>query len=319
MKGRRINLVKSKKTSVVVAVYNGERYLLEQLESIRQQTFVVDEVILCDDRSTDRSAEIIRNFIDQYQLDAKWSLYINDKNLGYADNFHLAVLKAKGEVIFFCDQDDIWINTRIEEMVHIMNVNPRIQLLGSEYIPFYESEDAPVVKDKALTKMTGDHLVELIKLNNRTIFIGCEGCTMCMRRSFIQRVAPLWLMGLPHDEYVWKMALCEEGCYIYHAPTLKRRFHSGNVSKHKMRDKEKRILFLQKLLVSHQQMLLYAEERKLPIHDRKLIQKNITSVKLRIGMLKDKKILNSIRLILSYSRYFHSRKSIPVEFIMAIR
>ena len=74
------------KISLIMAVYNGEKYLIKQLQSINNQTNKIDEVILIDDCSKDRSVEIIEEFIKENQLD-NWKLIINNENLGYKNNF----------------------------------------------------------------------------------------------------------------------------------------------------------------------------------------------------------------------------------------
>lgn len=74
------------KISLIMAVYNGEKYLIKQLQSINNQTNKIDEVILIDDCSKDRSVEIIEKFIKENQLD-NWKLIINNENLGYKNNF----------------------------------------------------------------------------------------------------------------------------------------------------------------------------------------------------------------------------------------
>lgn len=70
------------KISLIMAVYNGEKYLIKQLQSINNQTNKIDEVILIDDCSKDRSVEIVEEFIKESQLD-NWKLIINNENLGY--------------------------------------------------------------------------------------------------------------------------------------------------------------------------------------------------------------------------------------------
>ena len=74
------------KVSLVMAVYNGEKFLIEQLDSIRKQTYLIDEVILIDDVSTDNSYELIHQYIDGYKL-INWKLIKNEnyeKCLPYA-------------------------------------------------------------------------------------------------------------------------------------------------------------------------------------------------------------------------------------------
>ena len=108
------------KISVVMATYQGEKYLREQLDTIRLQTRRADEVILCDDCSGDATVEIAEQYIREYGLEAEWRILVNEKNLGYANNFHRAASLATGEYLFFADQDDLWKPEKIEKMVGVM-------------------------------------------------------------------------------------------------------------------------------------------------------------------------------------------------------
>ena len=85
--------------SLVMATYNGEKYLYEQLDSIRCQTMPPDEVIICDDCSKDSTVNMIQKYIDKYQL-KHWNVYENEKNKGYSKNFSDALKLAKGDIIF---------------------------------------------------------------------------------------------------------------------------------------------------------------------------------------------------------------------------
>ena len=67
--------------SVAVATYNGERFILKQLESIYNQTEAADEVIICDDCSTDKTVEICKDFIKKRSL-SNWRISVNEKNAG---------------------------------------------------------------------------------------------------------------------------------------------------------------------------------------------------------------------------------------------
>lgn len=305
--------------SIVMAVYNGAKYLLEQLQSLHSQTYPINEVVICDDKSTDDSVRIVRKFIKEHNLGARWKVYRNVRNLGYADNFHKAMELATGDYIFFCDQDDIWLEDKVERMIQIMEQNREIMMLASEYDPFTCSQNAPVLSKTVIKSMNGNGAVEQIPLNRNTIFIRSEGCTMCVRRTFIEEIQMYWFSGWAHDEFVWKMALCRNGAYIYHSPTLKRRLHENNVSKQKMRDLKKRVLFLKRLHHSHRQMLAYANVLSLDDDVIHLIQKNIDSVQLRIDLLERKKVFNTVPLALFYPWYYHSKKSIPVELYLAIK
>ena len=84
------------KISVVMATYNGEQYIAEQLESILGQTRPVDEVIIHDDCSTDGTAEIVKNFLLCHHPEGDWQFRVNRENLGYGTNFVQALFEATG-------------------------------------------------------------------------------------------------------------------------------------------------------------------------------------------------------------------------------
>ncbi len=307
------------KISVAMATYNGEKYIIEQLDSIRNQTLQVDEVIIHDDCSTDNTVQVVQEYIKEYQLDNKWHMICNEHNLGYASNFMASVKDTSGDYIFFCDQDDIWIADRVEKMVAVLDSNEKIMMLGSEFEPFACDEDAPQISEKVLKSFTNDGSLEHFELNPSTVFIGSEGCTMCIRREFVEKTIDFWVEGWAHDEYVWKLALCMDGCYVLHAKTLLRRMHSANVSKRKMRDLPKRIKFFKELIVSHKQTLLFAEHVGLEEKAIVLLQRNIKATQLRVDLMEKRKIWNTIPLALMYSDCYHSKKSILVELMMAIK
>lgn len=307
------------KISVVMAVYNGAEYLEEQLDSLLRQECPPDEVILCDDGSSDPSAEIIERYIGEHGLEDSWKLYRNEKNLGYADNFHEGMRKAGGEYIFFCDQDDIWLPDKIGRMMGVMDENPQILLLCSEYEPYYCTEDAPRVAPAVLKRMKNDNSLEQVKISYRNIFIGCEGCTMCVRRTLPDSAEKYWFSGWSHDEYVWKTAQCLGGCYIYHRVTLKRRFHSHNVSKRKLHKPDSRIYSMKKLLASHEKTLEFGLAKGLGPKGVRILEENIASVKMRIRLLEDRKLSLAFRLMIRYPHCYESRKSIPVEMVMALK
>ena len=141
------------KISVVMATYNGEKYITEQFDTIRNQTRKIDELIICDDRSTDNTVSIVETYIKEHNLEDAWSIHINEKNLGYANNFHKATLMATGDLIFFSDQDDLWREDKIEIMSSIMKEKEDCQVLCSDYMPYYDGMERTNASKKALKKM----------------------------------------------------------------------------------------------------------------------------------------------------------------------
>ena len=110
------------KVSVVMTTFNGEKYIKEQMDSIRTQSLEPDEVIICDDCSTDRTVNFIEDYIAHFQL-KDWKLISNSVNKGWKRNFFDASKMSTGDVVFFSDQDDIWNRDKIEKLVTIMTQN----------------------------------------------------------------------------------------------------------------------------------------------------------------------------------------------------
>src|SRR6478736_1009903 len=96
------------KVSVVMAVYNGEKYIKDQLNSILSQIDDSTEVIISDNGSIDNTLEIIKEF-----KDPRIKLYQNEEYKGSAFNFEFGLKKASGNIIFLSDQDDVWLENKV--------------------------------------------------------------------------------------------------------------------------------------------------------------------------------------------------------------
>lgn len=118
------------KISVALCSYNGEAFIRDQLISIAKQTRIPDEIILCDDRSSDRTMEIVFEVCENTGLPIK--THINETRLGLEANFSQAMIKTTGDVVFFCDQDDVWLPSRIEQMVAPFEKDPSTTLVYTD-------------------------------------------------------------------------------------------------------------------------------------------------------------------------------------------
>lgn len=213
--------------SVVISVYNGERYITKQLESIRTQSLKPDEVIIQDDCSTDSTVEIIRKFIDVYELD-NWRVYQNKQNVGWQKNFMQALKKTKGEYIFLADQDDIWKKNKLKKMILIMKENKNISVLASNLEPFYM--DGAVDKSKNDVKMKNDGKIKKYEFTHKFLYVKRPGCVYCIRKEFVNKVSSFWFEDCPHDALFWCSANVLGELYIYQEPLILFRRHANNAS-----------------------------------------------------------------------------------------
>ncbi len=109
-----------------MAVYNGERFISEQLESFVQQTRLPDELIVSDNVSTDRTAAIVRDFTARAPFPVK--LFVNDENLGVGRNFDRAMRECTGDLIFLSDSDDVWYPDKLRLMEQALEQSPQAGL-----------------------------------------------------------------------------------------------------------------------------------------------------------------------------------------------
>jgi glycosyltransferase involved in cell wall biosynthesis len=98
--------------SVAMATYNGEKFILEQLNSLAAQTVLPNELVVTDDGSTDSTHEIVEAFAKTAPFKVK--IHRNAERLGFANNFLQCASLCAGELVAFCDQDDIWLDRKLE-------------------------------------------------------------------------------------------------------------------------------------------------------------------------------------------------------------
>jgi len=214
--------------SVAMCVFNGARFLKEQLDSINAQSIKPFEIIICDDRSTDDSVKIIQEFSKITDIDVK--LYVNSETLGSTRNFEKALKLCAGEILVLSDQDDVWIPSKLE-LIHeefIININSLMVfsdalMVDVELRPLGYTlwQALKFTRNQQTTALIGDLISVLLKHNIVT------GATMALRRSCLQKVlplSPLW----NHDSWI-AVILAFYGHYsLISEPLIYYRQHSQN-------------------------------------------------------------------------------------------
>lgn len=114
-------------TSVALCTYNGEKYLAEQLDSILTQTVPIDEIVVCDDGSTDNTISILEEYESTFPY--LFKIYKNKENLGYTKNFEQAINLCDRDIIFLCDQDDIWLKEKVKTVLLFFIAHPKINVI----------------------------------------------------------------------------------------------------------------------------------------------------------------------------------------------
>ena len=222
------------RTSVVLTTYNAGIHLEGQLDSLRNQTAAPDEVLIFDDGSKDGTVDYIRQYIRTYGLE-NWKLQVNRENLGWKQNFMEGLRKASGDILFPCDQDDIWYPGKIQEMARAMEEKPAIQLLACDYHVVYEPG---ALKAKIYKKKPDENrgLVAKYGFTKHFFMNPYPGCSYAVRRPFFQSVEQYWFKGAPHDEFLWLMATIQNGAWFYNKVLMDYVRYADNASGIRFKD-----------------------------------------------------------------------------------
>lgn len=214
--------------SVALCTYNGERYIKDQLESIVYQTVPVDEIVICDDCSTDSTIQIVKTIAAQHQY-IEFKITINDTNIGVRRNFENALKLCNGDVMLLSDQDDIWFPEKVETIVNYFEKNPQKDTIISNAI--LVDGDDKIISDMSLldcvglnhiflSKATNDNLIDLFISSNRA-----TGATMAIKNTVPVRFNYHTL--ILHDYILAIEALSRNSLGIIEQPLTKYRIHQG--------------------------------------------------------------------------------------------
>lgn len=283
------------KISVVISTYNGEKYLLPQLNSIKDQTRMPNEVLIFDDHSNDQTVQLINNFIKSNNL-TSWKLISNPKNIGWRKNFIEGAWKTTGDLIFTCDQDDIWRKDKLSIMEKIMKENPNINLLASNYQKFFDNGQrkiGPFPNKKELKQ---------IKLRNNYLKVTCPGCTYCIRKKIITLSKKYWQAPYAHDDLFWRLALLDDSLFIYTDYLIYWRKHNDSAyasESRKLKTVEKKYQWINMSIDFNDSIKKYLLEdvKNKTSKKEKILKRNDHWLHLRKKFFETKNILIGIRLL----------------------
>jgi glycosyltransferase involved in cell wall biosynthesis len=160
--------------SVVITNYNHEEYIVECLDSIKNQTYKDIEIIIIDDASTDNSVEVINNWIKINKSQQKENFItciLLPRNLGFAGASSLGFFIAKGEFIACQDSDDLSHPNRIDGQVKFLKENPIVHVIGTNYSTF-EKNHLNAKPAKSWIKYGIDNVKELYSKGGHCVSFG---------------------------------------------------------------------------------------------------------------------------------------------------
>jgi glycosyltransferase involved in cell wall biosynthesis len=212
---------RSCRLSVCMATYNGSPYLREQVESILPQLGPEDELIISDDQSTDNTLSILASYTDP-----RIRLIANPGKRGHVQNFAHAIEQAAGEFIALSDQDDIWVENRLERMLGQLRQLPRYSLVIGDFTEFTSCGVATTQ-----TKLGSSPRSQLAQLAG--IFLGrfkYFGSGFLFRSDLMRYILPIPSYIEAHDIWIAMNATIHGRAAHFEETTLLRRLHGNNLS-----------------------------------------------------------------------------------------
>lgn len=208
-----------------LASYNGEKFIREQIESILSELSPIDEVIVCDDGSTDATCSIITSFND-----SRIKLIINSDNIGHVKNFEKVLSLARGQYIFLSDQDDIWVAGKVQKVLAVFQKDHNITFVYHNI----ESVDAlGNILYGEFPKYSEGIKNSFIFLIRQLIKAQIFGCACCFRNRSLNNIFPFPASVYAHDHWISVCSAVNGRIFFLNDVLIRHRKHNSNISPEK--------------------------------------------------------------------------------------
>lgn len=209
--------------SIITPVFNGEKFLAKAIESALDQTYQNFELLIVNDGSTDNSFAIIKPFLKDSRV-----IYIEQKNAGVAAARNTAIKHAKGKYIGFLDQDDLWLDNKLEVQVAALEQDKSVALVHSKQ-DFIDSHSNKIDYEW-VTGASGYCFRENFKKNRIAVL------TVLIRKTIIEEIGLFNEQLSGADDYeMWLRVTLKHPIKYIDQSLVFYRFHDNNVSKDSFR------------------------------------------------------------------------------------
>lgn len=205
--------------SVAMATYNGEKYLQQQMDSILIQLGQDDELIISDDHSSDKTITIIENYMTS---DPRVKLFFNSGK-GVTSNFDNAIQKTSKEIIFLCDQDDIWKENKVATVKKYYQNNPDKMMIMSD-ITVVDDDLNPTIDSFYEYRGSRTGVLKNIIKNSYI------GCAMSFRKELKKQILPIPKNVPMHDMWIGLVADSSKSALLIPEKLIYYRRHDNTVT-----------------------------------------------------------------------------------------
>jgi glycosyltransferase involved in cell wall biosynthesis len=227
---------------IVLATYNGELFLQQQIESLLQQTYSDFTILIRDDGSTDKTLDILQTYQEKYP--SKF-IFLNDekKNVGATQNFGILLSHSTANYIFFCDQDDVWMPNKVA-----LSLNKLKELeSGNTAIPCMIYSDMQSIDERG--NVIAHSVWQQLKLSPKCFILNRlliqnipHGCTMGINKAMRDIAVPIPSSAILHDHWIALLSSMFGKHFAFEQTLVQLRNHASNVTRKRtsFQDKWKR-------------------------------------------------------------------------------
>lgn len=250
--------------SVAMCTYNGRRFLNQQLQSLLDQTVQPDELVVCDDVSSDDSVAVLESFAARAPFAVR--IIRNPQNLGYIRNFEQAIAHCTGDLVFLCDQDDVWDPRKIETLCDVFVAEPEVGLVLHDFVRV-NADGGPYdfpEERYGERQLLGAELPDEVRTHGiRTFMLPAPrawcGCMMAFRREWSSVLLPIY-PGKGHDDWILKLLGPLTVVRFVGEPLIQYRMHSSNSNNHEVGRKPWEVFFLKLRKRLHNMRMGYSKK-----------------------------------------------------------
>lgn len=211
---------------IILATYNGEKYLKEQLDSILNQTYTNFRLLISDDCSQDSTKEILKEY---EKKDNRIKVFFQEKNLGYVKNFEFLLTKVESSIYALSDQDDIWNKDKVEKSYNrLKEENADLVFTDLEMI----DEEGKTIKNSFNDYMKLSRKIErtLNSYELEYLYNCVTGCTILAKTEMLKKILPIPKTSkhIIHDYWIAIITTLNGRVTYLKEPTIKYRQHSQN-------------------------------------------------------------------------------------------
>ena len=300
------------RVAIVLISYNQEKYISEALDGIINQSIQPDEVIIADDCSTDRTQSIIIEYVKTYDLEGKWKLLLNRKNIGINRNLQNGIDHTTADIIVPMAGDDISLPNRCEVAIELFRKYPDLQIVTTSALKI-NGEGKHIGGIKYQDELRSD-IRGVIKRGMPNVFpVG-----QSWKRQLFDRFGKLPTNVPNEDDQITFWGLISGGIFCSSINTITYRVHSESASswlRNNQSDREYFLRFVSDMPVRQRHMELWGESLKLVDISNKLRLDHLIQLKVEVysfmgkiegyGWLKRLKFLNSHRTAVCYREMYY--------------